>query len=249
MAARSPRLRFASPFVITIAAALPVAMVASACVAESRPVSKNPPHPHANPPGPDEQTPPPPPNPASGPGEDHDHAHPPDGQQGGAHPNPPPRNPGNPGTGPATPPPTTPGTPPPVATGGGKPNPPRVIPPSTTVPPGGGPPVASNPPPPQVPQTVSFEQKWTVRRTGDTCTASRDATCPKPEKGKERVTCNPPPPVAYACPTGLLDTKTVMVVMPANTTECRIGPRDANACPPNAKCALPKPGVVPCPSR
>ncbi|MBA2542661.1 MAG: hypothetical protein H0V17_23660 [Deltaproteobacteria bacterium] len=80
------------------------------------------------------------------------------------------------------------------------------------------------------------------------CQAMVDVQCPKGEPGKPMPTCNPPPPIKYACPTGFEDGDTLKIVLRAGATECFVdfGP---STCPANAKCNPPPPRKVACPKR
>lgn len=45
---------------------------------------------------------------------------------------------------------------------------------------------------------------WSVSQSGKACRAFRNIKCPEPATpGGVRPTCNPPPPIDYACPAGL----------------------------------------------
>jgi predicted small lipoprotein YifL len=120
----------------------------------------------------------------------------------------------------------------------------------------GPPPIGTiNPPPPDTaPQAVKepakFEQHWTVMKFKgkDDCSAMVDVQCPKPEKGKPVATCNPPPPIKYACPDNFKEGDTLKIVLRVGATDCFVdhGPM---TCPPNAKCNPPPPRKVSCPER
>lgn len=110
-----------------------------------------------------------------------------------------------------------------------------------------------NPPPPKPvpkPEPAKFERHWTVSKIKGkaSCEADPDADCPKPEPGKPRHTCNPPPPIDYACPSGLADGETLKIVLRVGATEC-FQERAPTTCPPNAKCNPPPPRKLACPSR
>ena len=148
----------------------------------------------------------------------HDHVNPP-----GPHSNPP---------APDTQPPVTEQTPPPVEPTTDKP----VV-------------KNDNPPPPQpVKEPAKYEQRWTVSKFKDDCTAMVDVQCPKPEKGKPVMTCNPPPPIKYACPADFKDGDTLKIILRVGATDCFVetGPIK---CPPNAKCNPPPPRKIACPER
>jgi hypothetical protein len=99
-------------------------------------------------------------------------------------------------------------------------------------------------------EPAKYEQKWTVMKfKGNAdCQAMVDVNCPKPEKGKAVPTCNPPPPIKYACPTGFADGDTLKIILRVGATECFVdfGPMK---CPEGAKCNPPPPRKVACPER
>lgn len=66
-----------------------------------------------------------------------------------------------------------------------------------------------------------------------------DTTCPA------GAICNPPPPQKYACPMNLKKDATIKVVQRDAT--CWMDP-PPSACPPNAKCTIPKAEKVTCPT-
>lgn len=227
MAVRSPRLRFSTPFVITMAAAVPLT---AACMVRS---TSNPPGPHTNPPGPTATN---------------DHT----GHEG--HGRPPTQNP--PGTDPATPtnpptqnPPTgqtpeptwNPPPPQPTTGGGGKPpvqNPPDTRPPTTN-------------PTPNPPSTLpTHAATWTITKgSGDTCRAAMPVNCPKPQTpGGAVPTCNPPPPMAFACPPQMASTGNITVTRKAGETDCTVDSYFPD-CPVNAKCAKKPSYRTACPTR
>lgn len=57
-----------------------------------------------------------------------------------------------------------------------------------------------------------------VRNSGDQCDAYVEVDCPPPDQ----ATCNPPPPMAVACPAGLAEGEQVTVVQfeEDGPTEC-----------------------------
>lgn len=98
------------------------------------------------------------------------------------------------------------------------------------------------------PQTYAFDQRWTVMKHGDKCSAMVDVDCPKPKHPGDPVpTCNPPPPMKIACPDGWDGKATLAVVQYANTAECVIEPPPMK-CPPGTKCNPPPPRKVACPT-
>ncbi len=140
---------------------------------------------------------------------------------------------------------TNPPAPEPTGTDLAKPDPePTPAPPDSK-------PVA--PPADTAPQAVKepakFEQRWTVMKFKgkDDCSAMVDVQCPKPEKGKPVLTCNPPPPIKYACPDNFKDGDTLKIVLRVGATDCFVddGPMK---CPPTAKCNPPPPRKVACPT-
>jgi len=171
MSARSPRRRFASPFVITLAAAIP------ACATPNSPATQ------------------------------------PVATQLHADPPPPPEAIAEPTAGePATP----------------APNPSRVEP------------LHKNPPPPRPaptmakwPEPSKYEQKWYVSKAASTCNAHQDVRCPEPEAGKPRMTCNPPAPIAYACPDSVAAPFKIVL---------RVGAVDCFVDAPPFSCPTPEPG-------
>lgn len=108
-----------------------------------------------------------------------------------------------------------------------------------------------NPPPPEAAkEPAKFEQRWTVMKfKGNAdCQAMVDVNCPKPEKGKPVATCNPPPPIKYACPDGFKDGDTLKIVLRTGATDCFVDD-GAIKCPEGAKCNPPPPRKVACPER
>ena len=116
--------------------------------------------------------------------------------------------------------------------------------------------VISNPPrpgtdpspsPSQAPGTFNSEQRWTVSKSGANCMAMAKVECPKPAKpGGPMPTCNPPPPIKYACPDGFDGKEALQIVQRANDTECYVD-RPMPSCPPKAMCNPPPPQKVACP--
>lgn len=111
--------------------------------------------------------------------------------------------------------------------------------------------VVANPPRPSPAQTYAFDQRWTISKSGDTCTAMARVDCPKPNKAGDPVpTCNPPPPMKVACPgaeAGWDGKSPLAVVQYANQAECMVEPAPVK-CPPNVACNPPPPRKVACPT-
>ncbi len=105
-------------------------------------------------------------------------------------------------------------------------------------------------PPEAVKEPAKFESHWTVMKfKGQAdCHAMVDVNCPKPEKGKPVATCNPPPPIKYACPAGFKEGDTLKIVLRVGATECFVD-REPMKCPEGAKCNPPPPRKVACPER
>lgn len=119
----------------------------------------------------------------------------------------------------------------------------------TTAPPQPGP----QPPPdlvenPPRPQPAEHDTFWYVTQNGAECQATLKLECPTPEPGKPAMTCNPPPPVAYACPAGWDGTSQLIVTQYQGNPECIIEAK-APPCAPNEKCRKAASQPVPCPSR
>lgn len=249
MSARSIRRTFASPFVVTLAAAaLP------ACYVQSRPATSQP-----------AQPPPLASQPTEGTHTTHDH---------GTHTTPPPLagSPSQPGT-PTTPPPVHS-----TSNGGVHPagsttvvvsNPPRPTVPPTATPtprtPVGStgnagvqpaPPTPATSPRPPVASTdnagmqtapaATSTTRWTVTNTKGTCRSFVDSACPAPVAGRPAMTCNPPPPQAYACPKTLAAGASLKIVQYAGSTACVVEPAKIN-CPQGAICNPPPPQKIACP--
>jgi hypothetical protein len=108
-----------------------------------------------------------------------------------------------------------------------------------------------NPPPPEVVKLpAKYEQKWTViKHEGKAdCSAMVDVTCPKGEPGQPMPTCNPPPPIKYACPAGFKDGETMKIILRVGATDCFVD-RGSTKCPAGVKCNPPPPRMVACPER
>ena len=95
--------------------------------------------------------------------------------------------------------------------------------------------------------TYAFDQRWTVMKSGQTCSAHAHVDCPKPKKGEPVMTCNPPPPMKIECPSGWDGANALTVVKYANQTECMVEPPPVK-CPPNVACNPPPPRKTACPS-
>jgi hypothetical protein len=98
------------------------------------------------------------------------------------------------------------------------------------------------------PVAAAKDTVWAVAKAGATCQATLRIECPKPEPGKPAMTCNPPPPVDYACPAGWDGKTQIFVSQYAGSTECLIEGPPTN-CKPNEKCRKPPSQKVPCPKR
>lgn len=251
MSARSPRRSFATPFVVTLATAAPLAAchVQAGTRTTAGPVATAPASP---PPRTGEITPTNPPRPQ------------PD-REAPVSPRPPVATTGNGGvtTGPTTTPvianpprptsttatPPTPITPPTttattattgtggkVTPQGGKPVPPSVTP---------GPVPADYVPAPGAKATVDV--RWTVSNQAGMCFASVDVACPAPVAGKPTMTCNPPAPQKVACPPNIAAGESTRVIKRAGQTECFIDHGKID-CPKGAICNPPPPRRVACPS-
>lgn len=104
---------------------------------------------------------------------------------------------------------------------------------------------------PSVPTTgtaMPTARHWNVRRAGATCTAMTNNACSFPNRkpGDPIPPCNPPPPQAVACPSGLADGAALTVVQPANDTSCYID-QPAPKCPPGKACPAPALTKTSCP--
>lgn len=104
------------------------------------------------------------------------------------------------------------------------------------------------------PGTFNYDQRWHVMKRGATCQAMAKVECPKPTKqGGPMPTCNPPPPMKYACPPNMTE-PSLTIVQYAGATDCVIEPKAA-ACPPpggtpggvKVMCNPPRPQKVACP--
>ena len=83
----------------------------------------------------------------------------------------------------------------------------------------------------QRPAPVAKEHcKWTVTKAAGQRRRTA-STCPKPPPGEPMPTCNPPPPMAYACPDGDDRNQTLTVVQLA-AEHCQIEQTPPMKCPP-----------------
>jgi hypothetical protein len=122
---------------------------------------------------------------------------------------------------------------------------PQVAPAPKPVEPGGEPVAPGGTP---QAQTYTFDQRWTVTKSGDTCTAMQRVECPKPKKpGDPVMTCNPPAPMKVACPDGWDSKEALTIVQYANQATCMVEPPPMK-CPKNAICNPPPPRKVACPT-
>jgi hypothetical protein len=114
--------------------------------------------------------------------------------------------------------------------------------------PSAGPPIHRNPPPPQPkPKPAEYEQHWYVTNVNGKCSAMPRVDCPKAEPGKPQMTCNPPPPIAYACPPNA-PSENFNIALYKGATNCVIEVPPPK-CPQGAACNPPAPQNVPCPQR
>jgi hypothetical protein len=119
--------------------------------------------------------------------------------------------------------------------------------------PGPDPLIAKNPPPPttdpQPEPSQPGEQRWTVYQQGKDCFASEKFDCPKPATpGGPMPTCNPPPPIAYACPENVMVDYPYQIAQWSGETTCHVVPQPIK-CPEGAICNPPPPTQVACPTR
>lgn len=97
-------------------------------------------------------------------------------------------------------------------------------------------------------QTYTFDQRWTVMKSGEACSAMANVECPKAKKPGDPVpTCNPPPPMKVACPDGWDGKAALTIVQYANQESCMIEPPPMR-CPKDATCNPPPPRKVACPT-
>ncbi|MDB4961591.1 MAG: hypothetical protein JWP01_1590 [Myxococcales bacterium] len=220
MAARSPRRSFASPFVVTLAASLPVA----GCYVQTRTPAPAPTHTRGDGPAPQEQA-------------VLTHSNPPRPSQGE-------EQPSQPHTSMPTHATERPQGPPPVQAS--QPTQPRpAMPTHATERPQGQQPVQQTPAPAPV---AKSDRTWTVMRSDGTCKAHVVVSCPKGKPGQPMPTCNPPPPVAYTCPTFMTTDGAIEVVQFAGSNACQVvNKAPPPKCPPGAMCNPPPPQKVTCP--
>ncbi len=229
MSARTPRLRFSNPFVITLAA-VPACFVQSSTppsqpVAQAEPGQPTIADPTPTPPPPQTQSPTLITNP--------------------------PR--------PTAPPPSEPPPPPPREDPPSSRPPVIVNPPRPAPPPASRPPVIVNPPRPASPPPPAHDpapkphrpilnpprpqpptgESWMISRTPRGCEAMAITQCPP------KVMCNPPPPRPYTCVDGVKYPLKITRV----GTSCRTEPAPQPPCPANARCKQPEqPRQVACPT-
>lgn len=86
--------------------------------------------------------------------------------------------------------------------------------------------IPASPAPPAPPEAVKepakYEQRWTVMKFKgkEECSVMVDVQCPKAEPGKPVATCNPPPPIKYACPADFKVGDTLEIVQRVGATDC-----------------------------
>ena len=134
---------------------------------------------------------------------------------------------------------------------------PQVVPSPQPAEPGGEPAVVTDSTPPRgstpsqsggTAQTYTFDQRWTVMKSGDSCSAMARVECPKPTTAGGPVpTCNPPPPMKVACPDGWDGKQALTIVQYANQATCMVEPPPMK-CPQGAVCNPPPPRKVACPT-
>jgi hypothetical protein len=102
--------------------------------------------------------------------------------------------------------------------------------------------VVANPPVPQPEQaTYDSDTTWNVEMQDDgSCLAYRIVECPKGAR------CNPPPPSAVECPTGIALGTRVKIHASAGSAECYTMP-ESGSCPEKATCNPPPPRQTACP--
>jgi len=101
---------------------------------------------------------------------------------------------------------------------------------------------------PAKPATFDYDQKWTVMKSGDKCSAMARVECPKPDKpGGPVPTCNPPPPMKIECPKDWDGKQALTVVQYAHNEKCEVE-RAPMKCPKGAMCNPPPPRYVACPT-
>ena len=105
--------------------------------------------------------------------------------------------------------------------------------------------VIANPPRPAPAPVAKQDRRWTVTKASGTCSAYSNSTCPEPPAGQPRPSCNPPPPMKYACP-AVMTENMITVVQFAGQKDCQIEYPPIK-CPPNAMCNPPPPQKVACP--
>jgi hypothetical protein len=94
--------------------------------------------------------------------------------------------------------------------------------------------------PTQPATTQTSGDKWTIFQTPNGCQAAVKTECPK------GVMCNPPPPIAYACPANTTLPLTLVSYDGGQTCSAEV---QAVKCPEGAICNPPRPRSYPCPKR
>ena len=91
------------------------------------------------------------------------------------------------------------------------------------------------------------ETRWSIFKQGADCFAAIAVDCPKPATpGGPVPTCNPPPAMKYACPTGLSMDRPLEIARWQNDTTCHVVP-EKMTCPAGAICNPPPLRAVDCP--
>jgi hypothetical protein len=111
--------------------------------------------------------------------------------------------------------------------------------------------IGKNPPAPDPqPDTAGTgERRWTVYKQGQDCFAgTANFDCPKPATpGGPVPTCNPPPPMKYACPDNVSLDHPIEVAQWNGEQTCHVVPAPID-CPKGAMCNPPPPIQVACPT-
>lgn len=126
-----------------------------------------------------------------------------------------------------------------VAVAGAQPAPAKPRPPISKNPPA----PVKKPPPKKPPPAPTTDRHYHYMQMDKKCMAHDLDACKVPA-GQPAPPCNPPPPMAVACPENV--TLPQKVVQKAGSTECFVdwGPM---ACPKDATCNPPPPRKVACP--
>jgi hypothetical protein len=104
-------------------------------------------------------------------------------------------------------------------------------------------------PEPQPEPVASGEKRWTVYKQGTDCFANEPFDCPKPSAdGAPVPTCNPPPPMKYACPENVSLDHPIEIAQWSGQDSCHVVPEPID-CPKGAMCNPPPPIQVACPTR